>query len=279
MNDRRDFDNTYQTAPPTVASPTVATPATPPSQPTAWSEQDPYDGSGGGYSPYGQPPQDTYYDQRPQYYDQPAAQYYNQPPPVAGPPEPALPWYRKPGVLFGGAAAAALIAVGALVATWQMGGVSTTPANTSGTPSQQSQVPPAPAPASPAPAPPMPSQPVVVQQPAPQQAPQYVPRQQAPAPRFVPNNPAPKQAPAGTGPSVGPPSPVPNPEEKTGTTDGGAGTTDGTGKGTTDGGAGTTDGTGNGTTDGGGAAPPPPVVEDHSNDPCFPDCGGFAGNG
>jgi hypothetical protein len=43
-----------------------------------------------------------------------------------------LPWYRKPGVLFGAAAAAVLIAVAGLIATWQMGGVSTTPANTTG---------------------------------------------------------------------------------------------------------------------------------------------------
>jgi len=104
-----------------MASPTVPTP---PVQQTAWSEQDPYDGS---YSPYDQPQQGMYSEPQPQYYDQPAQQYYAQQPPVSAPEAPPLPWYRKPGVLFGGAAAAVLIAVAGLIATWQMGGVSTTP--------------------------------------------------------------------------------------------------------------------------------------------------------
>ena len=133
-----------------LSSPTVATPSVPqPAQPTAWSEQDPYDG--GGYAPYGDAPTDNYYDQPPQYFDQPPHAYGQQP--MAVPMEPPVPWYRKPGVLFGGAAGAALLAVAALIATWQMGGVSTTPANTTGTPSQQVLVPLAPAPTqAPAPA-------------------------------------------------------------------------------------------------------------------------------
>ena len=68
MNNRRDFEN--QPAPPTMASPTVPTP---PVQQTPWSEQDPY---GGSYTPYDQPQQGMY--SEPQYYDQPAQQYYAQ---------------------------------------------------------------------------------------------------------------------------------------------------------------------------------------------------------
>lgn len=129
-------DRTNQLSPPTVATPASPQPA----QPTAWSEQGSYEG--GGYS-YGEAPTDNYY-------DQPQQQYYNQPPqymappppayghqPMAASPEPPTPWYRKPGVLCGGAAGAALLVVAALIATWQMGGVSTSPANTTGSPSQQ----------------------------------------------------------------------------------------------------------------------------------------------
>ena len=54
-----------------LSPPTVATPAAPqPAQPTAWSEQDSY--QGGGYS-YGEAPTENYY-------DQPQQQYYDQPP-------------------------------------------------------------------------------------------------------------------------------------------------------------------------------------------------------
>ncbi len=193
-------DRTNQIAPPTTAIPTGATQ---PVQPTAWSEQGSYEG--GGYS-YGEAPTDNYYDQPQQHYNQ-APPAYGQHPMAA--PEAPIPWYRKPGVLFGGAAGAALVAVAALIATWQMGGVSTTPANTTGTPSQQVQVPLAPAPTqAPVPVPAAPSQPVIVQQPAPRS----VPRQQAPAPRLAPNNPPViRQAPVSPVPN---PNPVPPPDQK-----------------------------------------------------------------
>ena len=93
------------------------------------------------------------------YYNQPPP-LYGQPPPVLEPPAAPLPLYRRPGVVFGAAAVAAAVAVGALLATWVSDDdVSTTPANTTGTPSQQVQVPLVPAPASPPP----PGQSVVVQ--------------------------------------------------------------------------------------------------------------------
>ncbi len=69
------------------------------------------------------------------YYNQPPQQY-SQPPPVLEPPAAPLPLYRRPGVVFGAAAVAAAIALGALLAMWVSDdGVSTKPANTTGTPS------------------------------------------------------------------------------------------------------------------------------------------------
>jgi hypothetical protein len=289
MNDRRDFDRTHQIAPPTVATPTAATQ---PVQPTAWSEQDP----NGGYNPsaYDQAPTDVYYNEQqpPQYYQQPVQ--YAQPPAAAS--LPPLPWYRKPGVLFGGAAAAAMLAVAALVATWQMGGVSTTPANTTGTPSQQSQAPVAPAPP-PSPAP-LPTPSAVAPKPIPAPR-QQAPRQQAPAPRFAPNSPANKPA-APVVPSAGPSSPVnppppeekqapppeekqaPPPEEKQGPGDFKDPETGADTRGKADTPPPAEKQAPPPADDGKNAVgpdDPPPVLEDHTNDPCFPDCGGFAGNG
>ena len=190
MNNRRDFD-------PLAGAPTMAAPAAGQQQ-AAWPQQAPYGGSGP-YPPYGQQPPDMY--------DEQQASVYGQQLPAAEAPA-RLPVYRRPGVVFGAAAVAAVIAVGALLATWvSKDSVGTTPANTTGTPSQQVQVPLAPA----QPSAPPPSQSVVVPQPAPrQQAPQYVPRQQAPAPRVVPNNPS-AVSPAPVSPA--PVSPQPNPNE------------------------------------------------------------------
>jgi hypothetical protein len=108
---------------------------------------------------------------------------------MAAPPQAPFPWYRKPGVLFG---CRRCRAAGGSRSHRDVadGRVSTTLANTTDIPSQQVQVPLAPAPTQgPAPvAPPPPSQPVIVQQPAPrQQAPrQLAPRQQAPPPALYP---------------------------------------------------------------------------------------------
>jgi uncharacterized membrane protein YgcG len=46
---------------------------------------------------------------------------------------PPLPWYRRPGVLFGAAASIALIAAVGLIVTWRTGGVTTTPVGTTAT--------------------------------------------------------------------------------------------------------------------------------------------------
>ena len=73
---------------------------------------------------------------------------------------PPLPFYRRPGVLFGAAAVAVLVAAAGLIYTLNFGipGISTTPAGTTGTQSPPATADaPAPAPASvpaPAPAPP-----------------------------------------------------------------------------------------------------------------------------
>jgi hypothetical protein len=158
-------------------------------QPGAWPQQAPY-GDPAPYPPYGQQPPDTYYAQ------QPPTQ---------------LPVYKRPGVVFGAAAVAAVIAVGALLATWvSKDSVPTTPVNNTGTPTQQAPVPLAPAP----PSAPPPSQSVVVQQPAPRS----VPRQQAPAPRVAPSDPsnpsAVSPAPASSLPNSPVPEPIPEPQQK-----------------------------------------------------------------
>lgn len=179
MNNRRDIVPTLQDGAPTMAAPAAG------QQQGAWSQHDPYGGPGA-YPPYGQPPPDMYYDQQPPIYGQA---------PVLPPAQ--LPVCRRPGVVFGVAAVAAVAAVGALLATWMShDNVSTTPANTTGTPSQQVQVPLVPAP---------PSQPVIVQQP--------VPRQQAPAPRVAPANPS-VVSPAPVSPNSPVPAPNPNPEQQ-----------------------------------------------------------------
>jgi hypothetical protein len=158
-------------------------------RPGTWPQQASY-GDPAPYPPYGRQPPDTYYAQQP---------------------PTKLPVYKRPGVVFGAAAVAAVIAVGALLATWaSKEGVWTTPVNNTGTPTQQVLVPPAPAP----PSAPPPSQSVVVQQPAPRS----VPRQQAPAPRVAPSNPsnapAVSPAPASSLPNSPVPEPIPEPEQK-----------------------------------------------------------------
>ncbi|HZA09009.1 Hsp70 family protein [Mycobacterium sp.] len=120
---------------------------------------------------------------------------------------PPLPWYRRPGVLFAAAAFAVLLAGGGFLVTTKMAGLSTVPANTTGTPTPSAVVPlQAPA-AGPAQAPPQ----------APPQAPQQAP-QQGPEPVLVqqPNvvqrqlAPAPQQVPAPQpGPQLAPPPPQP----------------------------------------------------------------------
>jgi hypothetical protein len=183
MNNPRDFSR-----PPLDGAPTMAAPVAG-QRPGTWPQQAPL-GDSAPYRPYGQQSPDTYYAQ------QPPTQ---------------LPVYKRPGVVFGAAAVAAVIAVGALLATWvSKDSVSTTPVNNTGTPTQQVLLPPAPAPPSAAP----PSQSVVVQQPAPRS----VPRQQAPAPRVAPSNPsnpsAVSPAPASSLPDSPVPEPIPEPQQK-----------------------------------------------------------------
>jgi len=189
MNNRRDFDQSSFDGMPTMAAPAAG------QQQGGWPQQAPH-GEPGPHAPYVQPPQ------------------YGYPPPQYGPGTPSyeaaaqapLPVYRRPGVVFGAAAVAAVVAVGAFLATWvSKDNVSTTPANTSGTPSQQAPVQLVPAP----PSAPLPSQSVIVQKPIPRQ---QAPRQQAPAPRVVPSNPPS----AGSSPVVPPPAqkPVAPPEDK-----------------------------------------------------------------
>src|SRR5215213_7753313 len=87
-------DRTQQISPPTVVTPS----APPPPEPTAWSDEQPAASYGHEYASYGQPPLEPYYDQQPQYHQQPPPpqqpQYYTQPP--AAQTEAPLPWYRKP---------------------------------------------------------------------------------------------------------------------------------------------------------------------------------------
>lgn len=182
MDPRRQFDQAQN------AAPTMAAPAASP-------QQAPY---GGGYPPYGHPPPD--YGQQ--------APYYGQSGPAPQPAAVQLPMYKRPGVVFGAAAVAAVIAVGALLGTWvSKDDVSTTPVNNTGIPTQPAPVLLVPAP----PSAPPPSQSVVVQQPAPRS----VPRQQAPAPRVAPANPsAVNPAPVSPAPvSPAPVSPVPDPNQ------------------------------------------------------------------
>ena len=184
MNYRRDFEPSPLDGAPTMAAPAAG------QQPGAWAQQAPYGGAG---APYGQQPPGMYYDQQPTSYGQQ----------VPAPPQ--LPVYKRPGVVFGAAAVAAVAAVGALLATWvSHDDVSTTPVNTTGTPSQQVQVPLVPV----QPSAPPPSQSVVVQQPAPRQ---QAPRQQAPAPRVAPVNPS-AVNPAPLSPNSPVPEPNPNPD-------------------------------------------------------------------
>ncbi|WP_233213326.1 Hsp70 family protein [Mycobacterium hubeiense] len=118
---------------------------------------------------------------------------------------PPLPWYRRPGVLFGAAAFLAVLATVGLVLTSRIEGLSPAPAGTTGTPT--TTTPPVAGPVdAPPPAAPPPATQSVVQQ-APQQAPAPR-RQQAPAQRVAP---PPRQAPA---PQPAPPprqAPPPNP--------------------------------------------------------------------
>jgi hypothetical protein len=183
MNNPRDFSR-----PPLDGAPTMAAPVAG-QRPGTWPQHAPH-GDSAPYLPYGQRPPDTYYAQRP---------------------PTQLPVYKRPGVVFGAAAVAAVIAVGALLATWvSKDNVSTTPVNNTGTPTQQVLLPPAPAP----PSAPPPSQSVVVQQPAPRS----VPRQQAPAPRVAPSNPSNPSAVSPAPASSLPDSPVaeiiPEPQQK-----------------------------------------------------------------
>lgn len=120
-----------------------------------------------------------------------------------------LKWYRRPGVLFGAAAAAFLAACGGLALTSQLTGLDLIPIGTSGTPSTSAVVPPAEAPASKAeaPVPPAPA-PVspVAELPAP--APRQVP---APARNQVSSPPVWRQAPASAAPAPAPAAPAPVP--------------------------------------------------------------------
>src|SRR3954464_8186985 len=105
MNDPRDFGRSLLDGAPTMAAPAAR----------AWAQQAPY-GDPAGYPPYVQQQPDVVYAQQ-----SPAP----------------LPVYKRPGVVFGAAAVAAVIAVGALPATWMSKeNVSTTPANNTGTPTQ-----------------------------------------------------------------------------------------------------------------------------------------------
>jgi hypothetical protein len=197
MNYRRDFDPTPQDGAPTMAAPAAG------QQPGAWAQQAPYS-EPGAYPSYVQQPGGMHHQQLPPPYGQQV--------PVASPSP--LPVYKRPGVVFGAAAVAAVAAVGALLATWvSHDDVSTTPVNNMGTPSQQVQLPLVPVVPAPPLAPP-PSQSVVVLQPAPRQ---QAPRQQAPIPRVAPSNPS-GVAPAPVSPSSPVhepnPNPNPNPEQK-----------------------------------------------------------------
>ena len=169
--------------------------------------------------PYGQAPADHYYEQpQQQYYDQPP-QHYGQPPP----PTATSRWLRRRNRPCRGTESPVFCSaaprgprcwrVAALIATWQMGGVSTTPANTTGTPSQQVQVPLAPAPTqAPAPAG------TACAQPAGRRAAAGAPATGAcgssrPPPRLVPNNPVPRQAPVSPTPESEPRGQAKNPED------------------------------------------------------------------
>jgi hypothetical protein len=152
----------------------------------AWAQQAPY-GDHTAYPPYVQQQPDVFYARQ-----SPAP----------------LPVYKRPGVVFGAAAVAAVIAVGALLATWMSkDNVSTTPVNNTGTPTQQVVIPLAPAAPRVAP----PSQSVAAAQPAPRST----PRQQAPVPRVAPPNPsAVSPAPLAPAPNSPAAEPIPVPEQK-----------------------------------------------------------------
>src|SRR5215212_8516277 len=100
MNNRRDFHQSNLGGAPTMAAPAAG------QQQGGWPPQAPYREPGPYPSP-GQQPQDIYYGQQPPQYGQSAPAYEV---PLA-----PLPVYRRPGVGFGAAAVAAVIAVGAFL--------------------------------------------------------------------------------------------------------------------------------------------------------------------
>jgi len=111
MNYPRNFDRAPQNADPTMAAPAgYQAPAPPP-------PQAPYGGSGSDYSKYDQLSTDNYYSEQPPQYAQQPPQYaqqpsYGQQPPAPVFPQAQLPVYKRPSVVFGVAAVAAVIGIG-----------------------------------------------------------------------------------------------------------------------------------------------------------------------
>ena len=122
---------------------------------------------------------------------------------------PNIPFYRRPGILFGAAALLVLVSVVGLIMTLRSNGVSTVPAGTSNDPppSVAAIVPKAPPPAvAPAPPPPAQQTPIVRQQ-----APSVPRRQQAPAPVYTPPRVAEPVAPVAPPPEPIVEAPAPEP--------------------------------------------------------------------